>query len=187
MYYGFMKTGVSLLAMFAFGIMLTVYSNVGILGFAVAVIWVYGFFHANNLGSLSDEEFDRLEDVYLFGMKENDLDSVKDFVMGKYRKVFAVFLILVGTSMLWQTFCRFLRHIMGSEFYYQYVATFTRAIGTDVPRLLVGFLIIWVGIRLILGKKKELDKLEEKENSAWQSETVSQPADTDSTKNGGAV
>lgn len=176
MYYGFMKTGVSLLALFAFTIMLTMYTNMGVLGLATMVIWVYGFFHANNLGSLSDEEFYRLEDAYLFGMKENELDSVKDFVMGKYHKVFAAFLILVGVSMLWQTFCRFLRHIVGSEFYYKYFAVFTQAIGTDVPRLLVSILIIWIGIRLIMGKKKELDILDGKEEKAWRAENGQQPA-----------
>lgn len=167
MYYGFMKTGVSLLTLFAFSLMATLYTNVAPLGLVIMIVWVYGFFHANNLGSLSDEEFYRIKDEYLFGMKENDIDSIKEFITGKYRKVFAALLILVGVSMLWQTFCRFLRFIMGNEFYYEYIATFTRAIGTDLPRILISIAIIWVGVKLIMGKKKELDMIDEKEEAAW--------------------
>lgn len=178
MYYGFMKTGVSLLSLFALAFMATFYTNMSLLGFIIMIIWVYGFFHANNLGTLSDEEFYRLKDEYLFGIKENDMDSIKEFITGKYRKVFAALLILVGVSMLWQTFCRFLRFIMGNEFYYKYIAVFTRAIGTDVPRLLISIAIIWVGFKLIMGKKKELDMIDEKEEAAWRAAEEVKPQGT---------
>lgn len=163
MYLGFMKMGLSLISVFALSIIITVYFNIGVMGFAVFVVWVYGFFHANNLASLSDEEFNRIEDEYLFGFGEKDLDSLKDSVMGKYRKIFAIILILFGISMLWQTFCRLLRYIVGNDYYYQYIHSFMRTISSDVPRVLIAFLIIWLGIKLIRGKKEELDRLEEKE------------------------
>lgn len=163
MYLGFMKMGLSLISVFALSIIITLYFNIGVMGFAVFVVWVYGFFHANNLASLSDEEFNRIEDEYLFGFGEKDLDSLKDSVMGKYRKIFAIILILFGISMLWQTFCRLLRYIVGNDYYYQYIHSFMRTISSDVPRVLIAFLIIWLGIKLIRGKKEELDRLEEKE------------------------
>ena len=165
MYLGFMKMGLSLLSVFALMVIITVYSNIGVMGFAVFVICVYGFFHANNLGGLSDEEFYKIEDEYLFGLGEKDMNSFKDFFMGKYRKVFAVILILFGVNMLWQAFCKCLIHIVGDHFFYLYINEFTRIINRDVPRAIVGIAIIWVGIKLIQGKKEELDSLEEKEES----------------------
>ncbi|MBD5453219.1 MAG: hypothetical protein HDR30_02690 [Lachnospiraceae bacterium] len=163
MYLGFMKMGLSLLSLFALIIIITFYSNIGIMGIVSFVICVYGFFHANNLGALSDEEFYQIEDEYLFGLGEKDMNSLKDFFMGKYRKVFAVILILFGVSMLWQTFCRFLRHMVGSDYYNKYISGFMSTISTDVPRMIIAFLIIWFGFNLIRGKKEELDRLEKTE------------------------
>ncbi len=171
MYLGFMKMGLSLLSVFALTVIITVYSNIGVMGFAVFVICVYGFFHANNLGALSDEEFYKVEDEYLFGLGEKDMDSLKDFVMGKYRKVFAAILILFGISMLWQTFCRFLRHMVGSDYYYKYISRFMNTVSTDVPRMIIALLIICFGIKLIWGKKEELDRLEKTEEMQQQAET----------------
>ena len=178
MYLGFMKMGLSLLSLFALMVIITVYSNIGVMGFAVFVICVYGFFHANNLGGLSDEEFFQIEDEYLFGLGEKDMNSFKDFFMGKYRKVFAVILILFGVSMLWQTFCRFLRHMVGSDYYNKYISGFMSTISTDVPRMIIAFLIIWFGFNLIRGKKEELDRLEKNEEmqqaEPYQSESMQQ-------------
>ena len=163
MYLGFMKMGLSLLSLFALMVIITVYSNIGVMGLVVFVICVYGFFHANNLGALSDEEFYKIEDEYLFGLGEKDMNSLKDFFMGKYRKVFAVILILFGISMLWQTFCRFLRHMVGSDYYYKYISGFMNTVSSDVPRMIISFLIILFGIKLIWGKKEELDRIEKTE------------------------
>ena len=176
MYLGFMKMGLSLLSLFALVIIITVYSNIGVMGLVVFVICVYGFFHANNLGALSDEEFYKIEDEYLFGLGEKDMNSLKDFFMGKYRKVFAVILILFGISMLWQTFCRFLRHMVGSDYYYKYISGFMNTVSSDVPRMIISFLIILFGIKLIWGKKEELDRIEKTEEMQQQAETY-QPQD----------
>ena len=170
MYLGFMKMGLSLLSLFALIIIITVYSNIGVMGIVVFVICVYGFFHANNLGALSDEEFYKIEDEYLFGLGEKDMNSLKDFLTGKYRKVFAVILILFGISMLWQTFCRFLRHMVGSDYYYKYISGFMNTVSSDVPRMIIAFLIILFGIKLIWGKKEELDRLEKTEEMQQQAE-----------------
>ena len=170
MYLGFMKMGLSLLSLFALIIIITVYSNIGIMGVVVFVICVYGFFHANNLGALSDEEFYKIEDEYLFGLGEKDMNSLKDFFMGKYRKVFAVILILFGVSMLWQTLCRFLRHMVGSDYYNKYISGFMNTVSSDVPRMIIAFLIILFGIKLIWGKKEELDRLEKTEEMQQQAE-----------------
>lgn len=159
MYFGLMKTGISLLSIFAVSVMLASYTQVGVLMFVPLVVWVYSFFHANNMGALSDEEFGRLEDEYLFRFGEKEF-GFKAFVAEKYRKAFAIVLIVLGMTMLWQTFCRVLRHIVGNDFYYEYISRFTTVISDDIPRVIVAFVIIWFGVKLIRGKKEELDRLE---------------------------
>lgn len=189
MYLGFMKMGLSLLSVFALGVIITVYSNIGVMGFAVAVVWIYGFFHANNLGSLNDEEFYQMEDEYLFGIGEKDMNSFKDFVMGKYRKVFAIILILFGVSMLWQSFCRFLRYLVGNDYYYRYINSFVGRISSDVPRMIIALLIIWIGVKLIRGKKEELDRLEKTEEvqqaEEYQTENMQQQPESYQPQNDG--
>lgn len=157
MYLGFMKMGVSLMALFAIAIALTIYTNIGVLALAIVIVWIYSFFHANNLGRLSDEEFERMEDRYLFGLDGESLDSLKISIIEKYRKVLAVVLIILGVSMLWQTFCDLLRLVVGEDFYYEYILEFTRFLSNRVPKLVIGLAIIWFGIQLVRGKKAELD------------------------------
>lgn len=189
LYLGFMKMGVSILSVFALVMMFTIYTNIGVSAFAVFVIWLYGFFHANNLGALSDEEFYRMEDVYLFGIKEDGPDSVKDCIMGKYRIGFAAILIILGVSMLWQTFCGFLRRIMGNGFYDMYIYKITSTISNEMPRMLIGIVVIWIGVKLIMGKKAELDRMEEKdertgqqtETGAWREGSAEQARDAGQT------
>ncbi len=160
MYFGLMKTGISLLGLFMAGIMLAGYTEIGVLACVPLATWIYSFFHANNMGALSDEEFSRLNDDYLFGFDGNYKIS-KTFFTEKYRKAAAIILIVLGTTMLWQTFCRVLRHIFGDDFYYEYIRRFTWIVGDDMPRVIVAFVIIWFGIKLIRGKKEELERLED--------------------------
>lgn len=161
MYYGLMKTGVSLLSIFAISVMLASYTGIGVIMFIPGVIWIYSFFHANNMGALSDEVFDRLEDNYLFGFSEREFGSIKTSIVEKYRKALAIILILLGITMLWQSFCRMLRHFLGNDFYYAYIARFTGIVSDDIPRVIVALVIVWFGFKLIRGKKEELDKLED--------------------------
>lgn len=165
MYLGFMKMGLSQLAVFSLAVVAVSYSGIGVLAFFPMVIWVYSFFHANNLGGLSDEEFMRIEDEYLFGISKDEVDSAKGIFSGKYRKVFAAILILLGVSMTWQTVCRTIRYFVGNDFYYEFISPITGYISNEVPRLIIGIAIIWFGIKLIQGKKKELDKLEQSETA----------------------
>ncbi|MCM1040733.1 MAG: hypothetical protein NC314_13510 [Roseburia sp.] len=168
LYLGFMKMGLSLLLIFALSVMFVSYSGIGVLTFVPMVIWVYGFFHANNLGGLSDEAFMQVKDEYLFGIGAEDTESVKDFFTGKYRKVFAVILILLGVSMAWQTVCRTIRYVVGNDFYFQYISPITGYISNEVPRAIVGIAVIWIGVKMIQGKKRELDQLEDMESKTEQ-------------------
>ena len=70
MYMGFMKTGVSLMILFALTIIFAVSLHQGTIAVFCVVEWFYSFFHANHLASLDDEEFAQVEDKYLLKLDE---------------------------------------------------------------------------------------------------------------------
>lgn len=69
MYMGFMKTGISLMLLFFLIVMIGSWIGQGVFAFLGIVVWFYGFFHANHLASLSDEDFAQVEDRYLYGIE----------------------------------------------------------------------------------------------------------------------
>lgn len=162
LYLGFMNMGLSLLMSFALLTVIVGFTGIGILSFMPAVLWVYSFFHANNLGSLTDEQFYNMEDTYLFGFSNTDIESIRKSLAGRYRKALAIILIILGISMLWNVAMDFIYYTVGYEFYDRYIAPYTSVISHTMPQLVISIIIIWFGIRLISGKKVELDILDEK-------------------------
>ena len=154
MYMGFMRTGVSLMLLFFLSIYIPVslrLSELSIIGF---VVWAYGFFHANHLAGLSDEEFDQVEDEFLFGM--NTIIDGRNFVI-KYQRTVAVVLIAAGILLLWNT--------MGDIAYRllpEFVSDFMRTVGNYAPRILVSLVIIFIGIKMIEGRKTQLSRIQDK-------------------------
>ena len=149
MYMGFMRMGISLLL--GFMVLLMVVSITGISAFTVLplALYVYSFFHANNIGGLDDESFEALEDEYLFGLHNIGSQQVKIDQKGK--KVVAVVLIVIGLYMLWNVVFGLLRDFFGwnnpiiKAMYYM--------VTDDVPRVAIGIAIIWFGVVLLRGKK----------------------------------
>lgn len=164
MYLGFMKMGVSLMSVFVLAFMVADFSGLGILSVIAMVIWFYSFFHANNLGGLSEEELNNVEDNYLI-IDLDDANVFKSSMTGKYRKGMAFVLIIIGIAMLWDVVCDALYNILGNEWYYKYFRVISDMISYQLPRIIIGIVIIWIGIKLIRGKKEELDKLEDKEDT----------------------
>ncbi len=164
MYLGFMKMGSSIMIGFVLGITLAGFSGLGILTVIPMVLWFYSFFNANNLGSLSDEELNNIEDNYLF-IDEDGTNSLKALMAGKYRKVIAIVMILVGISMLWAVLCDALIDIFGRGWFDKYFYHISHMFRFNIPRIIIGIVIIWFGVKMILGKKAEIDKLEDKEET----------------------
>lgn len=153
MYLGFMKMGVSLLLGFALLILLPIVTYVDALAVLPAVMYIYSFFHANNLGTLSDEEFYAIKDQYLFGMEGLDgIEKIRVGISTKYKKIAAIILILIGVGMLWNMIYDLLVHIYGWDNFY---VTQIRFFMNRIPRVVVAVAVIWIGVRLIRGKKVE--------------------------------
>ncbi len=162
LYLGFMNMGLSLLMSFGILTVIVGFMGIGILAFMPAVLWVYSFFHANNLGSLTDEQFYSMEDTYLFGFSNTDMESIRKSLSGRYRKVLAIILIILGVSMLWNVAIDCICLTVGYDFYYNYILPYTGVVERTMPQLIISIVIIWFGIKLISGKKVELDILDEK-------------------------
>ncbi|WP_026527124.1 hypothetical protein [Butyrivibrio sp. VCD2006] len=154
MYMGFMKMGASLMLTF-FGVIMMI----GFLdlsdAFAVfiPVIWFYGFFHARNLATCTPDIFMSIRDDFFW----NDfIDGKKINIQSeKTRKVIAWALIIIGIATLWNMVTRPIEEaflwMTDSP-----IARYLHGAFESIPKLLIALLIIFVGLKMINGKKKEL-------------------------------
>lgn len=152
MYMGFMKMGLSFLLGFLLSCALVSLTGLDVFAVIPATIYIYAFFHANNIGSLDDAGFYALEDAYLFGF--DSIGSPRLRLEGKSRSIAAVVLILIGIFMLSNLGFDVLWHYVGNDnpvmrlFYY--------TVRDVVPRVLMAIAVIWFGIYLLRGKKAVL-------------------------------
>lgn len=145
---GFMRMGVSLMILFLLAIIIPISLRLDALSVSAMVVWFYGFFHANHLASLSDEEFDKVKDEYLLGL--DTLTGGKDFI-SKYQKWVAAVLIMTGVLLLWNTATD-----MAYRFLPDFIYEAMRRVGNYAPRILVAVVIIFIGIKMISGRKEQL-------------------------------
>lgn len=155
MYLGFMKMGVSLALSFLVSV--AIMDIIGGWMCVVFVIYMYSFFHANNLGELEDERFYAVEDNWLCGLEQ--MEEVKKWLTGQNRKIIAVILMILGVFLLLDVGFELLGNAFGWD--NPYLSEIYHFVKTDLPRLVIGVGIIWIGSRMMRGKKKEI-LLEEK-------------------------
>lgn len=165
MYLGFMKMGVSLMLMCGLSIALMAMTEIMALSVIVVTIYIYSFFHANNLGRMDDQAFQEMEDCYLFGM--DGFLSVRDSVKGRYKKIVGGILVLFGLAMLWNALFSVLCDIFGWE--NEMLQEIYRFMRDEFPRVLIGVAVTWGGIWMLRGKKtqsaayEEVDRIPETE------------------------
>ena len=157
MYLGFMKMGISLMLGFMILIAVAALTNLGVLAIFPIALYIYSFFHANNLGALSDAEFYSIQDQYLLGMEGLDsIEKIRVSISQKYRKVAAFILIAIGAVMLWNMGFDMLVDIFEwngwNNYYLRQVSYF---VSDQLPRVVIAIAVIWIGISLIRGKKVE--------------------------------
>lgn len=151
MYMGFMKNGVSLMALFLASILIPsvlrlsdVFSFVGIL------IWFYSFFHARSLSTCPIEQFQMLPDEYVWtAFLEGKQISISNPTIKKWG---AYILIILGVVMLWQNLSSVLYWMIPEHLWNQLAP-----IVDTIPQLVIAVVIIFLGIKLIQGKKEELN------------------------------
>ncbi len=153
MYMGFMKQGISIMALFWLLIFLSTFLSLGPILFILPILWCYSFFNVHNIRGMSDEEFYALQDDYLFHM---DRVLFINHWGRKQNNVFATVMIFIGVVLLWDNATEYMRWLFPSEIYWGVIE--------NIPQLVVALFLIWAGYSMIRGKKKELeDKSMERE------------------------
>lgn len=160
MYMGFMKMGLSFTLGFMILCMIVGVTNIGAFAVLPITLYIYSFFHANNLGGLDDESFMAVEDEYLFGLGSLKNQPVK--IDQKVRKAAAVVLIVVGIYMLWNVLFELLRSFFGWDNpVIRAVYYFMR---DDVPRAVIGIAIICFGVILLRGKRAVTEETDDNQS-----------------------
>lgn len=150
MYMGFMKSGLSFMAMFFFIIFLGNFFNVGSFLLIEPLVWFYAFFDCMNKSSLNDEEFLLIEDKYLFSMDK--ILELNEGLIKKNKFVVGCAVLLFGIYLLWNSILQRLWSVI-PQFEYDILTRIT----SSVPQIVISIIIIIIGIKLVVGKKKESD------------------------------
>ena len=162
MYMGLLKQGVSLMILF-FGItFIGSWLEIGPSVLMALVVWFYSFFDCWNKRAMSDEEFYQLEDQFFWGIFDDKdaMDKIKQ--NGRIKAWSAVGLIFLGLMILWDNFWNILCMIF-PERWMEWIVSLVHS----APKTLFAIVIIYIGIRMIAGKKKELDQIEQND---WKKE-----------------
>ncbi len=151
MYMGFMNRGVSMMLLFMLTIILGVWLEQATVLSICVVEWFYSFFYVNHLASLSDEEFAQMEDKSIFGTAK--LPETEGF-MEKYYKLIAGILIFFGGCFLWNTFAKIISRVLPDQF--DFIGRAMRIVGDYLPSIAVGCGIVYLGVKMLEGKKVEV-------------------------------
>lgn len=179
MYNGFMKLGVSFMGLF-FGLwMVASVINIGPLTFLAPVIWFYAFFDCINKIFQDDDEFYAQEDYYLITRERLENLNLNLFKQGNL--IVGILLVIVGIYTLWNNV---VLHLISSfELLPPVVYQTIIHLGNIVPQLVIGGLIIWAGVAMILGKKREIEA-EDKAKSFIKRRAEEEDRDSDPAGNG---
>lgn len=151
MYMGFMKQGVSLMGLFFLSIVipdLLRVSNIDLLG--VVLVWFVSFFHARNLATAREEVFYELQDEFIW----ESFTTHRNIQISNptLRKWLAGILIVFGVIMLWNNFSSIIYTFIPDR-----VWEYVYPIMDKIPQVVIALIIIAIGVKLIAGKKEELN------------------------------
>ena len=152
MYMGFMKNGVSLMALFMATLMVPIvlHHSFEWLFLIAIVVWFYAFFHARNLAALPAENFNALEDSFIWeGLMEEKSMKISNPTLRKWG---AAVLIVLGATLLWENFSSIIYNLIPNRYWDTLYPMVNR-----VPQIVIAMLIIIIGLKLMAGKKEEIN------------------------------
>lgn len=152
MYMGFLKYGLSLMGLFFAGIFipnaLGLYDLPMICGI---LVWFYAFFHARNLATMNDIDFQAMQDEFVWESFANGRNlKISNPTLKKWG---AMILIVVGIILLWNNFSSVIY-----QFVPEYLWDYVYPIMDKIPQVAVAIIIIVIGFKLIAGKKEEMNE-----------------------------
>lgn len=153
MYMGFMKQGISLMALFFICLIVPLATHIRyfeMLSFSAILVWFYSFFHARNVAAQSQEVFDALEDCFVW----EGVLAEKNFKVTNptIRKWAAGILMVMGAAILWENFSSIIINLIPTRYWDELYPLIDR-----IPQVVVAVIIIILGLKLIAGKKEELN------------------------------
>ncbi|HWQ71578.1 MAG TPA: hypothetical protein VN370_04570 [Desulfitobacteriaceae bacterium] len=148
MFMGFMKMGLSMMSLFCFIIFLSSWLNIGPLLFILPILWFYSFFDCINKRYSSDEEFILLDDHFLYSIDK--LIETNSIIFQKHRLFAGILLLFFGIYLLWSNIINNLYGHIPSHIYSMLIN-----IKYLMPQTVLGIIIVVIGVRLIVGKKRE--------------------------------
>ncbi len=148
MYYGYMRRGVSIAAWFWGIVFLASLTGLGIIAFVLPVIWAYSFFDTYNIRNLSTDQRAMFRDEYIPNghfMKNMGVD--KWLKNAKTSRFVGFGLIALGLLILYNLFI--------NNFYWRLreYFPFLSYLVNSLPALLIAGAAIFVGVRVLQGKK----------------------------------
>lgn len=152
MYMGFMKNGVSLMALFMVSLMIpiAVHHSFEMLFLVAVVVWFYAFFHARNLAALPLEEFNALSDSFIWeGIMEEKSVKISNPTLRKWG---AGILLVFGAILLWNNFSSMIYNLIPHRYWDTLYPIVNR-----IPQVVIAVLIIIIGLKLMAGKKEEIN------------------------------
>lgn len=148
MFMGFMKMGLSFMAAFFGVIFLSSWLDFGIMLYILPLIWFYAFFDAVNKRFSSDEAFAALTDRFL--LTDSGLFDKGNGFFKKKRLFGGIALMILGIYLICKNMYRLVWDILPNN-----IVNTLSWVGGYIPQIIIGLIIVAIGIRLIVGKKRE--------------------------------
>ena len=150
MFLGFMKRGATLMFYFAASLAISIATDLLVFLIPMIITCAYSFFDAINLNGMPPEKFAEIEDGYLVPSKIGAINNRK---VAKYT---GIALIVIGLLAMWSMLSDYLLVNLyeTNNALYNFLYNVNRA----VPLVAVCVIMIIVGIKLIMGKKKEVEQ-----------------------------
>ncbi len=151
MYMGFMKTGISMMAVFFLSFIIPSVLRISDVFILIgALIWFYSFFHARNLAAYDEEKFQSLPDEFIWESFTNGKKiEISDTALKKWGPGI---LIVCGVILLWNNLTSIIYRLIPDSMW-EYLVPFI----DQIPQTVIAVLIIMIGVRMIMGKKEEID------------------------------
>ena len=151
MFMGFMKLGVSLMALFFLLIFLSSWLSIGPLLYALPVLWFYSFFSCINMAWADEQQFSEFEDRYCFTAE--DFSQMNKRLSGRGGLYIGILLLFFGIYLIFSKLVQQLYSSLRVE-----IAQALSDVVYVFPQIFVGIVIVIIGVRLIIGKRRELKK-----------------------------
>lgn len=159
MYMGLMKRGITIMGLFIaiIGLSLATYTDVLLL--ILPLVWCYSFFDSWNKYNLPEEKFVKIQDGFFFIMNEvpenikNDPRLKKISSKGLFKGL-GIVLIFIGAYMIIN---KIILGLVNHFVNYSVIIEIINLVLRRIPQIAIAILLIFIGVKLISNKKKQLE------------------------------